>query len=95
MMEAWFHADSDALERFYGKDFKKKALKANPEVEKIPKKHLSDGLKAATKTTSKGNYYDHKTSHGAKLLALIDPARVRAAAPNCHRLFETVLTALS
>src|SRR5579863_2259900 len=77
MMESWFHADKDALERFYGPNskssiFRRSALKANPHVEQISKKDLKDGLSAATKDTSKGDYYDHKTSHGPKLLESID-----------------------
>ena len=64
MMESWFHADTDALQAFYGSGFNRNALKANPEVEKIPRKDLKDGLKAATKNSSKGDYYDRKTSHG-------------------------------
>jgi hypothetical protein len=95
MMESWFHADKDALQSFYGRGFDRKALRANPEVEKIPKKDLRDGLKAATKDSSKGDYYDHKTSHGQKLLELIKPARVREAAPNCRRMFEIILAKLA
>jgi hypothetical protein len=34
MMESWFHADKDALERFYGLHFNRKALKANPRVKR-------------------------------------------------------------
>ena len=67
------------------------ALKKNPRVEEISRKDLEDGLKAATKDTQKGNYYDRKTEHGPKLLASIRPELVRKAAPNCRRLFEAVL----
>jgi hypothetical protein len=95
MMESWFHADKEALQGFYGSGFNRKALKANPEVERIPKKDLKVGLKAATKGSSKGDYYDHKTSHGQKLLGLIDPARVRGAAPNCRRMFDVILAKLA
>jgi hypothetical protein len=31
MMESWFHADRDALEKFYGQQFRRSALKANRE----------------------------------------------------------------
>jgi len=94
MMESWFHADKQALERFYGSGFRKNALKRNPRVEEIPKEDLTDGLKTATSNCSKGNYFDNKTSHGPKLLAEIDPARVQDAAPNCKRLFDVVLSKL-
>jgi hypothetical protein len=95
MMEAWFHADKDALESFYGAGFNRNALKANPEVEQIPKKDLENGLRAATKNTAKGDYLDNKTSHGPKLLELIDPDLVQGAAPNCRKLFEAVLARLA
>ena len=94
MMESWFHADKDALEGFYGAGFKKNALKANPKVEEIPKADLEKGLKEATKGTRKGDYFENKTSHGAKLLSAISPEKVKKAAPNCRRLFATVLTKL-
>jgi len=40
LMEAWFHADKDALEGYYKGGFRKDALKANPNVEEIPKQDL-------------------------------------------------------
>ena len=95
MMEAWFHADKEALQKFYGNGFKDSALKKNPNVEEIPKKDLEDGLREATKKTDKGGYFDHKTSHGPKLLAAIRPELVRKAAPNCQKLFEAVLARLA
>jgi hypothetical protein len=95
MMESWFHADKDALERFYSLGFRRNALKANPKVEQISKKDLKDGLSAATKGTLKGDYYDHKTSHGPALLASIKPELVQAAAPHCKKLFQDVLRRLN
>jgi hypothetical protein len=94
MMESWFHAHKNNLEKFYGGGFKINALKPNPNVEQIAKKDLENGLKAATNDTQKGNYFDNKTSHGPRLLALINPDRVRAAAPNCEKLFQAVLRRL-
>jgi hypothetical protein len=95
MMESWFHADPAALARFYGPRFKRTALKANPNIERIPKKDLEKGLRAAIVKTTKGNYFDNKTSHGPQLLAAIDPNLVRQAAPNCNRLFQAILTHLN
>lgn len=89
MMESWFHADKDALEHYYKSGFRKAALKANPNVEEISKQDLIEGLKAATKDTAKGKY--HKTKHAPALLQAIKPALVRKAAPNCERLFTSVL----
>ena len=95
MMEAWFHADKDALEEFYGQNFNRGILRPNPKVEEIPKTDLERGLRDATRHTSKGNYFDSKTSHGPKLLAVISPGKVQKAAPNCKRLFETILAKLA
>jgi hypothetical protein len=94
MMESWLHADKDTLEEFYGRGFRRNALKANPKVEEISKADLENGLKAATKDTGKGEYFDHKTSHGPKLLCAISAEKVQAAAPNCKKLFATVLAKL-
>jgi len=95
MMEAWFHADKSALKGFYGSKFNESALKKNPNVELISKKDLEDGLREATKGSSKGGYYDHKAKHGADLLAAVNPELVRKAAPNCQKLFEAVLSKLA
>lgn len=95
LMEAWFHADKDALERFYNdKKFRRNALKANPKVEQIPKKDIEEGLSNATKEVSKGPYYENKAAHAAGLLGTISPGLVRDAAPNCARLFEAILARL-
>jgi len=88
MMESWFHADKDKLAEFYGPEFQRSSLAANPKVEEIPKRDLVSGLKAAAKPTKKRTY--HKTAHAPKLLERIRPDLVRAAAPNCERLFQAV-----
>jgi hypothetical protein len=93
MMEPWFHADKDALQRFYRDGFRREVMKPNPNVEQISKKDLEDGLKEATKNSKKGAY--HKTKHAPSLLEAIKPNRVREAAPNCDRLFKIVLSRLA
>ena len=40
MMKSWFHADKDVLEGFYGRGFRREALRGNPNVEEIPKQDL-------------------------------------------------------
>lgn len=92
LMEAWFLADHDALAGYYGDGFSRNALPANPNVEKVSKGDVEDGLKTATQNTSKGRY--HKMRHAPELLKRIDPGKVRGAAPNCHRLFETLKSKL-
>jgi hypothetical protein len=94
MMEAWFHADKEALKDYYRDDrFNAGAMSANPRVEEISKKDLMDGLKEATKRTKKGEY--HKTKHAPDLLAVIAPERVRRAAPNCKKLFDRIFAILA
>lgn len=95
MMESWFHADKAALQGFYGPNFKADALKQNPKVEEISKDDLKHGLANATRSSPKGNYFDNKTSHGPKLLALLSPALVQQAAPNCKKLFDAISISLS
>jgi hypothetical protein len=88
-MESWFLADLKALCAFYHNHVQESALKGNPKVEEIPKIDVMSRMKKA----SGGNY--HKTKHAPKLLELIDPALVREAAPNCERMFQSILAMLS
>lgn len=76
-MEAWFYADKGALDAFYVRDFQQSALTQRADVENISKKDLFDGLKRATKDCQKGEY--SKGDHSCKILALVDPAKVRGA----------------
>ena len=86
-MEAWFHADKVALERYYGQGFRVKALRqASPET--ILKADLFAGLKAASKECQKGEY--SKSNHSFEILAQIDPAKVRKASPYADRLLTTL-----
>jgi hypothetical protein len=87
-MDAWFIADIETLEKFYGKDFKKNALPKNYNVENIDKDTLFNSLKKATRDTSKGEY--HKIKHASKLLELIDADKICQASPSCNRLFTTL-----
>ncbi len=89
VMESWFFADKDKLAEFYGQSFNRNALAKTTNVEKILKASVESGLANATRNTQKGEY--HKTRHGAKLLEVISPQKVRKAAPNCERLFDVVL----
>lgn len=88
LMEAWFLADKEALATYYGRGFKQNRLPTNPKVEEIPKADVENGLKSACRETQKREY--HKTRHAPDLLSRIDPSLVRAAAPACKRLFDTL-----
>jgi len=88
MMEAWFVADIDAMESYYGVGFRRQAIPARNDVEAIDKVTLKRSLQDATRDTRKGPY--HKIRHGSKLLSLINAQIVRPKAPHCERLFETL-----
>lgn len=90
LMEAWFLADPDALAHYYGDGFASNALRKNPRVEEILKADVVECLKQATRNTQKGAY--HKTAHAPHILELLDPDKVRKAAPECDRLFCEILT---
>ncbi len=89
MMESWFFADKDKLAEFYKQNFNRNALSKNTNVERIAKAKVESGLENATRNTQKGIY--HKTRHGAKILEIINPQKIRESAPHCNRLFETIL----
>ncbi|HEV3110144.1 MAG TPA: DUF4276 family protein [Candidatus Binataceae bacterium] len=87
-VEAWLMSDRDALQRFYGAGFNKRALPANTNVEAVDKGNLKSGLERATRNTSKGRY--HKIHHCSLLLARLDTRIVRSGAAHCDRLFTTL-----
>ena len=82
IMETWFLADRVALQNYFGAKFKQNALKQWPNLENIPKTTVLDVLE---KATSKG-YSKGKVSF--KLLAQIDPNRVKAACPHAEALLN-------
>ena len=87
-MEAWLLADPDAVSTFYGQGFNANALPKNRDVEKIEKTLLTKSLNNAIRQTNKPEY--HKIQHGAKLLGLIAPMKVRQKSQHCDRLFTTL-----
>lgn len=93
VMESWFLADPAALERFYGQRFAAKQIPTRNNVEEVPKADVQAALKSSTAKTQKGEY--HKIRHGAPILESLDPERVRARAPHCERLFQTLFEALA
>ncbi len=86
MMEAWFVADIETLKEFYKQGFNPNPFPKNPNVEEISKELLEEALKTATQNTTKGEY--RKIEHGSKILARIDPAKVRVRAAHCDRLLN-------
>ena len=88
IMESWFLADANALRACFGRRLQEGSLKGNPKVEEIPKRDVE----ARLKSIAGGKY--HKVTDGVNLLTEIDPAKVRTAAPNCERMFVTILRGL-
>ncbi len=89
-MEAWFVADRDMVAKYFGKEFRSSALPARPDIEDIAKKDVLDGLKNATRKCGRGLEYE-KSRHSFKILAKIDPRRVKEASPHAKRLVKTLI----
>lgn len=83
-MEAWFLADRQCLQDFFGNHFQANALPGNPNIEAIEKQQIFDALKKSTRHTQKGEY--GKGSHSFKILEMVDPARVFKQSPWADRL---------
>ncbi|MGD0777139.1 MAG: DUF4276 family protein [Candidatus Solibacter sp.] len=79
-MEAWFHADKEVLQQYFGQSFRPAALSPRLDIDNIPKADLFAGLQKATNACPKKGEYS-KGQHSFEILALIDPAKVRASSP--------------
>ncbi len=91
-MESWFLADRASLMEFYGQGFLSNALPQNPQIEEVPKGDVINGIRGATRSTTKGRY--DKGSHSFEILAKIDPGKVMAASDHARR-FINVLVGLA
>jgi hypothetical protein len=79
-MEAWFHADKEVLQQYFGQGFRLTALKQRQDIDNIPKADLFSGMQMATSACPKKGEYS-KGQHSFEILARIDPAKVRASSP--------------
>ena len=88
LMESWFLADRGALEGFYGQGYRSNVLSPGQNVEHIPKQDVLDGLNQAARNTKKGSY--KKGAHSYKILAMLDPAKVKGASHYADRLIRAL-----
>ena len=88
VMESWFLADVDALESYYGRDFRRQDLPPTTDVEGIPKNDVLNRLSQATRNTGKGSY--SKGKHAFEILEKLDPAKVRGASPHAECLIQAL-----
>lgn len=82
-METWFIADREALENFFGNQFKEGLIPKWPDLEVVPKGNIFAVLKSATAKCEKKKYSKGKVSF--ELLGTIDAATVTA---NCTHAAE-------
>lgn len=85
-MESWFLTDTDGLAKFFGQGFDVTKLPKNQNLEAIDKIKLYDGLKNATKKSSKGEY--GKGQHSFKILSLLDANKVKNHGKCSKEFFE-------
>ena len=88
VMESWFLADKDALSSFYGQGFRPQTLPANPDIEKVSKPDVLNGLAQATRDTGKGPY--KKGSNSFAILEKLDPEKVRNESPYADRFIRAL-----
>lgn len=84
-MEAWFFADINAVQSYFGNGFRSANLTTRP-IEEIPKQDIANQLKAATRATPKGEY--DKGRHSFEILRQIDARRIENASPFAKRFFN-------
>ncbi|MBC8142783.1 MAG: DUF4276 family protein, partial [Armatimonadetes bacterium] len=88
-METWLIADRVAITTFYGNGFNPNALPKNADLQSVSKDAVMSGLERAIKDTTKGKKDGYKKiAHGCALLQAVNVATVRAALPECDRLFR-------
>jgi Domain of unknown function (DUF4276) len=91
-METWLCADLEALQDYYGQNFKPKSIPRRNNLEEVPKSVARNGknqieekLKLATKDTTKGAF--SKGNHSFDLLERVSPDKVLE---RCPRFKESV-----
>ena len=71
IMESWFLADKEALQEYYGQDFRANVIPQYDNVEIVSKDDVLDKLRRATRNNkTKGSY--NKGSHSFDILAILN-----------------------
>lgn len=86
LMEAWFLADKESLQSYFGDKFNSKALPARKDIEKVDKDEVQRSLKNASRSSAKGRY--DKKLHSYEILGIIEPSKVERASTHAARLFD-------
>lgn len=86
VMESWFIADREAMQRFFGPSFKDAAIPVWPKLEEVPKHAVFESLDKATAECGPRKYVKGRLSFD--LLGNISPALVEAASPHAKGLFD-------
>jgi hypothetical protein len=89
-MEAWFLADHETLQRFFGQGFKTNQLPAAANgIEEIAKATIYESLANATRQCKTKAPYG-KGDHSFKLLGEIDPAKITGSSPWAKRFIDQI-----
>lgn len=91
IMEAWFLADPQALEAYYGNGFTWSRLPDSNKVERIAKADIEKALSRATRASARGPY---RKRHAPAILERLNCNKVCASAPHCDRLVRDLFRAL-
>ena len=88
-MEAWFPADRETLAAVFGNGFRPGALPGQPNVERVRKQDVLEGLENATRNCSTQRGY-RKGRDSFDILSRLNPELVAAASPHAQRLLNTL-----
>ena len=93
-METWLLADKQTLIAYFfptsmnGNAMNASALLPDTDLESRRKREISDALRNATQSSSKGRY--HKGNHSFDLLGRIAPEELKSRLPHFRRFVETL-----
>ena len=86
VMETWLIADTDALQAYFGPNFKSQKIPAWADLEIVPKLKIFDALEKASADCVEKQYAKGKVSFG--LLGTIDPEKVKLHCSHAARFLR-------